>query len=705
MIRRLGSGFFAIFGTHMTFLNPIFLWASLAVLIPIIVHLFNFRRPKRVAFPDISIVKEVKKSVVKRLRLRQWLLLLARCLAILALVMVFANPVWKRNPNVVVKGNTSVAVVLDNSYSMKAGNDKGEYWVQAQSLAREIIEAHARTDEFLVMTSHEPRLHFNFGEQQVAVKELKSLVVRQNTRSLTDLLTNANDIFANASNQNRRLYYISDFQKSTVLPDSAMISKLAPGLQLNLVPLSTRKLSNAFVADHQIATQIIEPGKQVNLKLTLVNDATDPVKNIGLRVVVGNENRPVTTEDLAPGATAVVDVNLMPKTSGWQAGYIEIDDHPVDYDNKRYFTFYVPFREKMLVVEGAPAPHLRLMFGGEILNQFEVKFVSARDVAAENLDQYKSIVLVGVGEIPTGMQEKLNNHLKQGRSVLLFPGEKLVLNSVNPFLQNLGVGSFSDYVETEVGLPASGVDLDHPVFEGVFQKDSQKRKFDAPSIYKYYRFRPAQGTEQNVILATESKEPVLVETKLGSGLFYTFNFFPGASWTDFTLKSSGLALMVQLARVMNQTQQVQASMDLGAGGTYRVKTATRDVIRMTGAGQEITPEQFVQSGYVVLRFDRQNFPEGNYTLSQGTQVLEQIAFNVPDVESRLAAHSEQELRDFFEDRGVEGVEITPGIRGAIADTIQMQNEGLPLWKYFLAAAALFLLLEFLILRIGKTATA
>lgn len=685
----------------MTFLNPIFLWASLAILIPIIVHLFNFRRPKRVAFPDISLVKEVKKSVVKRLRLRQWLLLAARCLAILALVFVFAGPVWRNKPEAVTKGHSSVVVLLDNSYSMRAGNDKGEYWVQAQGLAREIIEAHSRSDEFLVMSSHAPRTHYNFGEQQAAIKDLKGLSIHQNTRSLAEVVAAADDIFANASNPSRKLYYISDFQRATVLPDSLQFPKLPPGLSLNLVPLTTRKLPNAFVADHQIATQIIEPGKQVQLKLTLVNDAPEPVKNIDLRVVVGNEDRPVATEDLAAGATSVIDVNLIPKGSGWQAGYIEMDDHPVEYDNKRYFTFYVPFREKMLVVEGAPSPHMRLIYGGEILNQFEVKFVTARDFAAENLDQYKSIVLSGVTEVPSGMQEKLNAHLKEGRSILFFPGEKMSVPSVNSFLNGLGVGSYGDFIENKAGESASGVDLDHPVFEGVFQKDSRSRKFDAPTIYRYYRFRPTPGSEQNVILATGSKEPVLVETRLGAGLFYTFNFFPGPSWTDFTLKSSGLALMVQLARVMNQTQQVEAAMDLGAGGSYRIKTTAKDVIRMIGNGLEITPEQFVQGGYVVLRFDRQDFPEGNYTLVQGQDSLERIAFNVPDAESRLAAHSEQELRDFFSERGVEGVEVTPGIRGQIAETIQMQQEGLPLWKYFLALAALFLILEFLILRVGK----
>lgn len=268
-------------------------------------------------FSDISLVKEVKKSVVKRMRLRQWLLLAARILAILMLVFVFANPVWRKNEAAAVVGSASVAVVVDNSYSMRGGNDKGIYWVQGQEFAREIIEAYSRNDEFLVMGSDEPKLHFSFGEQQAAVKELRKLQIVQNSRSLPDVVSFASDIFANASNGRKVLYFVSDFQRSTVLPDSLLTMALPDGVEINLVPLTTRQLKNAYVADHAITTQIIEKEKPVNLKMTLVNDSPEPLKSIGLRVVTNGEDRPVATKDLEPGERAEVIVNLLPKT---QAG-------------------------------------------------------------------------------------------------------------------------------------------------------------------------------------------------------------------------------------------------------------------------------------------------------------------------------------------------------------------------------------------------
>jgi hypothetical protein len=686
----------------MTFLNPIFLWASLAVLIPIIVHLFNFRRPKRIAFSDISLVKEVKKSVVKRMRLRQWLLLAARILAILALVAVFANPVWKKDNTPTRVGSSSVAVVLDNSYSMKGGNDKGEYWVQAQEFAREIIEAHSRNDEFLVMASDEPRLHFSFGEQQAAVKEIRKLEIAQNTRPLADIVAVAKDIFSNASNARRSLYFISDFQKSTVLPDSLLTLKLPEGVDIHLVPLSNRALKNAYIADHAITTQIVEKDKPVTLKMTLVNDSPEPLKNVGLRVVTNGEDRPVATEDLEPGERAEVDVNLLPKTPGWQSGYIQIDDRPIEFDNKRYFSYYVPFREKMLIVEEKPNPKLRLMFGGEVVDQFEVKFVSSREIATEQLSDYKSIMLVGLNDISTGLQEKLTAHLKDGRSILFFPGEEMNVNAVNPFFQAMNLGQFGRLVKNETGQVASGVDLEHPVFEGVFAKKTPGRKFDAPIAYQYYEYRPVNSVVQNVILRINESTPILVESRPENGLFYTFAMNPAESWTDLTIKTSGLALMVQLARMMNQTQRVEAVMDLGATGILHIKTEGQDVIQMRNTEEEeSTPEQYAQSGAVVVKFDKLKLQEGNYDLTQAGTILEKISFNVPDGESQLAAWSAQEIRDLLAKTGNEKIMVSEAVRGSFGEEIKSRNEGVALWKYFLIAALAFLLAEFLILRVGS----
>ena len=76
----------------MQFLYPTFLYALLALAIPIIIHLFFFRRFKKVYFTNVRFLKEIKEETSARQRLKNLLVLLMRLLAMAALVLAFAQP-------------------------------------------------------------------------------------------------------------------------------------------------------------------------------------------------------------------------------------------------------------------------------------------------------------------------------------------------------------------------------------------------------------------------------------------------------------------------------------------------------------------------------------------------------------------------------------------------------------------------------------
>ncbi|MEM9163564.1 MAG: BatA and WFA domain-containing protein, partial [Cyanobacteria bacterium P01_F01_bin.4] len=180
----------------MTFLNPAILWGLAAVAIPIILHFFNLQRPKKVLFSNISFVKAVQKTVVRRVKFKQWLLLLMRILAISALVLAFAGPVFTGEGKTLRRGNRSVAFILDNSQSMSAGNEKGAYLQQALSLTRETMESYSPQDEFLVMTTADLQLNASFLNKEDAKEQLKSITLEQNTRSHREILSFSDQLFS-----------------------------------------------------------------------------------------------------------------------------------------------------------------------------------------------------------------------------------------------------------------------------------------------------------------------------------------------------------------------------------------------------------------------------------------------------------------------------------------------------------------------------
>ena len=694
----------------MTFLNPDILWAAFAIAIPIIVHLFNFRRPKKVLFSNISMVKEVQKSVVRRLRLRQWLLLASRILAILALVFVFANPVILRDSEVNLKsGSSSVAVVLDNSYSMESGNEKGFYWPQAQNLARKIIENYSKEDEFLVMTSSNLRLNYNFSDQSQAIEDLKKLEVKQNLTPYTELLKLQDEVFYKSSdNNNRVVYFLSDFQTSTVLADSMAAVSVDSGIQFYFIPMATRGQRNVYITDHEILNRVIDKEARLNLAVGLVNDGEEPIKEVSVSIVNEKVTEPgIRVPELVGRKDTVVSFRA--SGTGWQSGIIEIADPNVYFDNERFFSYYVPEKEKLLVVEGQVSSGVRAIYKAlAAADQFDVDFISFRELGSAKLEAYKGIVLLGVKEISSGMQDRLTAHLKTGKGILFFPGDNINKENINGFLTRLGVGAFRDEVRVKAGVNAAQVDLDHPVFQGVFKKNNGVRQFDYPTVYRYLRFQSQNSIVQNPIMAIDGNSPILLESFAENGVFYTFTIFPDSSWSDFPLKSSFAPLMMRLSHLMNSTQNVTQSQNLGNLIPLRVKTPDKDIITLVKQGvpnangeAEIIPLQSADEGYIVLKFDDALITEGNYNLVQNGEVIQKISFNVPDQESKLAALDAAQMEAHLKAKGLERIRVTPPNQNEVISEIQIQKEGIPLWKFFLIAGALFLLAELFILRIGR----
>lgn len=682
----------------MTFLYPGILWGLLAVAVPIIVHFFNLQRPRQILFSNVAFVREVKRSVVRRLQFKQWLLLLARILALAALVLAFAGPVILGEDSRILQGNRSVAIVVDNSYSMTAGNNKGEYAQQAISLARNITKAYGVQDEFVLMSMSDLKLNYNFADQQDVLEELQGIRVKQRIRSHAEVLSFRDQIFSRASNSLRELYLLSDFQRSTVMADSQQIVLGDTNLMIKYLPLATRQQQNVYVAETRILSRIVEKDKPVQMAMTLVNDGHDPVSDLSVRVLLEGKVVSIDNKSLDANARTELQLAFTPTSSGWLSGYVELDNDPVDFDNKRYFSLYIPEKEKVLIVEGQPSPNVHVLYES-VFEAFESEFISTRSLSAAQLNKYRSLVLLGVTDISSGLADKLRNYLTEGGSILFFPGKDMNRESVNAWLTSIQAGTFQPLQTIQTGSRASDVDLNHPLFEGIFTGERKNREFDAPMVYQYYPFQVNNASIQNRIMNLENKQPVLVESRVGEGMLFTFTVFPGDAWTDFHVKTGFAPIMFRATQIMNQTHNVQAGQEIGAFTPVAIRTTEQELISLVDEnGVEAKPLQRTQGGLTYLDFSQMELTEGNYALRQGTELLEKISFNISDRESRLEFVEAGELSESLTAAGLGSIEVLEAEANAVADQIRVEKEGVPLWKYFAILALLFFAVEVLILQ-------
>lgn len=684
----------------MTFLSPALLWGLIALAVPIIVHFFNLQRPREVLFSNVEFVKEVKKTVVRRLKFKQWLLLLLRLLALALLVMAFARPTILKDQKKVSYGGSSVAIVIDNSYSMKAGNERGNYFQQAISLSRSMVKAYDKNSEFLIMTGSQLRLNYDYGTLEEALEELGEITVEQNDLSLEDIIGLQKDIFSKAAFTDRTLIFMSDFQKSTVMAEALKTVPTDSSLKIKFIPLASRTQKNVYIKDHIINSRVLEKGKPIEMTLTLTNDSEENIKDVNVRVMLEGKAVAINNTEVEKKGEKKLNLSFTPQTSGWVSGEIQIDDNPIDFDNSRYFSLYIPAEEKVLVLEDQASPNVKLLYQN-LFESFESDVFPLRQAATVQVSDYKAIILVGIGDLNSGLREKLGAFLEEGGKVLFFPGTDMNLENINAFFQNHQIGTFGEAIKIQGGLPAKEVELDHPVFNGIFTESSTNQNFDAPQIFQYYPIKPNSSIVQNRILQLENRETILLESKSGEGICYTFSMFPGDEWTDFHVKSIFLPLMFRLTQIMTQSSVGLEGQVIGKYTPRILRVGNnQSLINMVDAsGNTFTPEQYIQGGATTLNFSRIELKEGNYRLVQEDQLLEKISFNISDEESRLDFFSEKELGQEIQLDLASQVDILKPEANSLAREIQQEKEGIPLWKYFIMGALLFLILEIAVLKL------
>ena len=196
----------------MIYQNPYLLYALFAIVIPILIHLFNLRKHKVIYFSSLRFLKEIKTKNKKKSRLKNILILLCRILAITFLILAFAKPfVPAKNKS----EKNDVFIYLDNSLSMDIDFGSGNLLNIAKKKAFEIIDSYSENHDFFLVTNSFLSIN-NFPYTKDAIKrQIDNISSNSEIKSFKDILSKVESLSIK-----NHLYYISDFQKSTFISSS-----------------------------------------------------------------------------------------------------------------------------------------------------------------------------------------------------------------------------------------------------------------------------------------------------------------------------------------------------------------------------------------------------------------------------------------------------------------------------------------------------
>ena len=720
----------------MTFLNPLALFGLLAAAVPILLHLLNLRKLRIVEFSTLAFLKELQKTRIRRLKLRQILLLILRTLLILLIVIAFARPTLRGTliGNLGSHARTSAVFIIDDSYSMTVSNEQGELLKQAKQAAENINHLFTEGDEiYLVRLSalattapeHDVATR-DFGLLRKNIDEIGPSPVR---RSLEEALRIASRLLATTRNFNKEVYIFSDFQQG-VLRDSpaetATKERLfPPEVRFFFLPFGKPTIQNFGVESVTIPSSIFERDKPFIIQAQIGNFSDNRIQNHVVGVFLNGTRVAERSIDLPKKSSVPVEFSVTASAVGYVQGFVEIEDDDFPYDNRRYFVLQIPDQIRVLLVgEARDVLYPRLALATETSENesaLTLSEISPDRLNSTMIRRTDVIILCTSQGFSSSQIAELRMFVNDGGGLAVFPGVQLDANGFNAQLAPglslplcIGVDhSSAPPAETGSYTEFEKVELRHPIFEGMFELPSTPRsthtpasalgldkRIESPRIRSSARF--TLTAQSNPIITLTNGGTFLTEYSIGSGRVLLFAVPTTTEWSDFPLKGLFVPMMHRSVLYLGHQQAHADNVLPGSEIVIRSNAITSDVWTIRNPQNvEVTAVPSRQSIQRVLRFAATD-QLGLYEVSANNAVLQKFVVNLDSRESQMAKATPAEVNNLFKHLGIDG-----GAVRTVSQTTDLERSvlesrfGVELWKYFLMLALVVAIIEVSVARTTK----
>lgn len=498
----------------MHFLSPLFLFALFALAIPLIVHLFNFRKFRKVYFSNVRFLKELQQKTKRQSELKHFLVMLARMLAIAALVFAFARPYFPLN-GVVYEGSSDsyVSIYLDNSFSMDAQGSEGLLLDVAKTKALAIAASYQPSDWFHLITNDFEGRHQQFVSREEFVEMLNEVVPSAISRPMSEVYRRQTDLLAQKKQGKHFVYMLSDYQKTTA--DLANMPSDS-GLSVFHLPLKAVSTANVYVDSCWFETPFFRTGQQLKLHARIFNASEDKAEKLPVKLIINDAQRTVASIDVEPWASAEAVLTYTSAGEGIQKGMIEIMDYPLTYDDTFFLSYKVSSSSELLVLSGKePSSAFKALFRND--SAFVVTYMPLSAINYGLFSSHSLIILDGLQEISSGLEAELLRYLAAGGNIFVIPSEKPDFESYNRFLTRLEM-PLLEALDTSASR-LSFVDIQHSLFRDVFEADMLQRfsgeRIDLPLVRRHFRVSAGSRSKAQTLIKLESEAPFLLSRHSG----------------------------------------------------------------------------------------------------------------------------------------------------------------------------------------------
>ncbi len=684
----------------LRFLHPEFLYALSLLAIPIIVHLFNFRRFRKIPFTNVRFLREISEETSSRSKLKHLLTLIARMLIFAFIILAFAQPYIPLDDVKLRSGGSAVSIFLDNSFSMEASTPEGTLLDVSRERARQVITSFKPTDKFQVLTNNFDPAGQRLYTQEEALDRLEKVQIGPQSRTLSDILNRQVDILEKSDAGNRYAFIISDFQKSIdsdkeVLADSSVI--------FSAIMVRSDNVPNINVDSAWFSTPTLQLKQPAELNVRLIGYSVDE-QDVSVTLNVNGIQRAIGTAEVVSGQESTVSMTFTPESPGWYQAQLSIEDNPIRFDNDLFFNFHIDEQVKVLVLAGkdTSSQFLNALFRNSELVNYNTSSYSTVDYSS--LPQYDLIILDKISDISSGLSTELSKYVNSGKTLVIIPDSTAIQEKYIGIADKLQIESLGQW--RTVNDRVENINTEDQLFEGVFDGSGRiGLNTDLPVVSGSFTLKERSDVAREELMTMASGVPFLVRYPADRGTVYLFTVPLDQRFSNFGRHAIFVPVMFRMALLSQGVRPLfhmigdDNEIDLGYRGDAkdRVMNLVNEEL-----GFDMIPMMRSDVNNASIIISDEPSIAGNYDLMERDSLVQVVSLNFNRRESVAEYFDQAELELVIQEKGIDAVRLFSRASSDLKSFITSGVDGIRLWKYCVILALTFLIIETVLLRFFKT---
>ena len=651
----------------MHFKYPAIFYFLFILIVPILIHLFNLKKFKKIEFTNVQFLKKISIETRKSSQVKKLLILATRLLCFTALIFTFSQPYLG---NKKIEDNRHYYIYLDNSESLNTNGNNGNL---LKTATHDIIENSPENERYSLLTNDDLRINISKKELK---KDLRNIQISNNITSFEDKINAIERELKNKSNDLYKILLISDFQYFTKKINNEFTNVTRP---FSVVKLTSNVKNNISVDSVYISTYNTYE-KVVSVVIKNQGDEKNDIP-----IALYNSSKLINKRSFSILKNEEKILEFPIENFHQFKGKIQIDfNESFMFDNVFYFTINSSKKTSILTI-GKSLPYISKIFNSD---EFNYSSASLQNLNYNSISSQQLIILNQIQSITKVLESSILKFIENGGNLLVIPNKNIELNTYNSFFKKINSGEILNKYKDS--LKITTINFEHPLFRDVFTKEV--RNFEYPAVALNY----THNLKGNAILMFENKTPFLHEVANSFSKIYLFS-------SPLDIQSSNIVnspiIVPTLYNMAKQSLELtKPYYILQKENTIEIskKIEKNEILKISNQKKSFIPSQINFANKVVLSTINEPKTAGFYDIILDRDTLNYLAYNNSPNESLLTFYDLNTVK-----KENKNITIFSSIKEYFKE-INEKNKVQSLLRLFLAIAIVSLLLEILILKFFST---